>query len=248
MNGYGFELYGTAHILWLIICAAAITAAVFSFLRITDRKRSTAALKACAFMTLALHLFQSAYRIYEGSYCIGTLPLHLCAIASYLCFIHALTGGRILSELLFFPCMPGAACALIFPDWGMYPPFSVISATGFLSHAMIIMYVAMLLAGGYIRPKFSRIYIPAVFLAVYAALMIPFNRHFRTNYGFLISPPEGSPLMLIARICGSGAGYYIGYACLAVIVMLVFYAAYYVIRKTAGAVPDGGTERKGGRH
>ena len=63
-----------------------------------------------------------------------------------------------------------------------------------------------------------------LFCAVYAVVMIPFDRMTGMNYGFLLVPSPDSPLSGIAALAGNGAGYYIGYALLVLGLMAASYA------------------------
>ena len=192
-----FSLFGTEHIIWLIACA------VLLLLSLTASRGSAVFVRAVAVIAVSFHLIQCAFRIYEGSYDLYTLPIHICAISSYFTLIHALTGSAIIGEILFFPGLPGAICALIWPDWTMYRPFGVLSITGFLSHIAIVIYVLTAIRAGMIRPSLKKSYIPVMFIALYSVLIIPFDKHFHANYGFLNVPSPGSVLEIIAKIFGS---------------------------------------------
>ena len=224
----GFTMFGPEHIVWLFTCLI-----LSALILIINKKNAEAGnerlVSAIAFITLLLHLIQCAFRIFEGSYDLYTLPLHVCAISSYLSLIHSRTKSKTAGEILFFPGLPGALCALIWPDWTMYPPFGVLSATGFLAHVFIVIYVLTAMQQKTLEPSVKRIYVPVIFLAVYAAVIIPFDRHFHANYGFLNVPSPGSVLEIIAKIFGYGKGYYAGYALLAVSVMIICYGIRYLV-------------------
>lgn len=235
----GFELFGKEHMIWLGIAAASIAAALIAG-RFSqpgkDRNASPlTAGRVLGICTLLLHLFESAFRIFEGSYGPDTLPLHICAITSYLVFAHCLRPGRILGEILFCPGIAGALCALLFPDWTGYAPFSVMSFTGFLSHIAIIAYVLYAIRAGVITPSVRRCWIPVLFLAAYAAVMVPFDRYFHMNYGFLNNPSPGSVLVPLAQVFGFGTGYYVGYALLVIAGIALSYGIYYISRSTCKA-------------
>ena len=62
-----------------------------------------------------------------------------------------------------------------------------------------------------------------LFCAVYALVMIPFDKMTGMNYGFLLFPSPDSPLSGIAALTGNGIGYYAGYALLALGIMAAGY-------------------------
>ena len=69
----GFETFGAGHLIWLAICAL-IAAAELVILKKTAEDRSSAFFRVSACAVFILHILESLYRIYEGSFDIGTLP------------------------------------------------------------------------------------------------------------------------------------------------------------------------------
>ena len=118
----------------------------------------------------------------------------------------------VLSELLFFPGLPGAVLALLFPGWGYLPPFSFLSTCEFLGHFGIVLYVLASIREKTLQPAWRRAFIPVLFCILYFAVMMPFDRMTDMNYGFLMQPAPDSPLSLIAVVTGGGAAYYTLYA------------------------------------
>ncbi len=244
----GFETFGPEHLLWLVILAAAGTvlyraASVRNGRNGTDLKERVM-LAAAVFPVLG-RVLPALYEIRKGIYGPDSLPLHVCSMAGYGCLLHfvlsckadrssgggraALAAGRltallVLSELLFFPGLPGALMALLFPGWGWCAPFSFLSICEFLGHGGIVLYVLLRLRDGGICPGLQRAWIPMLFCAVYALVMIPFDRMTGMNYGFLLLPSPDSPLSGIAALTGSGIGYYAGYALLVLGIMAASYA------------------------
>ena len=221
----GFELFGKEHLIWLAATVVSI-AAVYALNHPLDTHARRNLSRALAWLTLLAHLAESGFRIHEGTYGIDTLPLHICALTSYLVFIHRRRHGEALGEILFCPGIAGALCALLAPDWTYYPPFSFMSAVGFISHIAIILYILQAIWSGYIKLSISRAYIPVLFLAAYAMVMIPFDRHFNVNYGFLNGPSPGSVLVPLAEKLGYGTGYYLGYALIVTAGILVSYGLH----------------------
>lgn len=246
-NGVGFNLYGWQHVLWMMILAAGIFVILRKYRKFcndadagnesdkvqagspaADNKisRSARAVRlSAAAAALFLQIAQAVYRIILGVYDVGTLPLHICSIASYAVFIHCLLKKppKWFSEILFFPLLPGAMCAVLFPDWTRYPAFSFMSCAGFLVHGAIILYILLQITDGTIRPSIKRAWSPWAFLAVYALIMIPFDNHYKVNYGFLAVPSPGSPLIFIANVFPGYPGYLFGFGLLVFFVMLLCY-------------------------
>ena len=229
----GFKTFGPEHLLWLVILAAAGTA-VYRAASIQNGQESTARrerlMLAAAVLPVLGRVLPALYEIRKGIYGPDSLPLHVCSMAGYGCLLHFVLSRRarrsvqVLSELLFYPGLPGALLALLFPGWGWCRPFSFLSICEFLGHGGIVLYVLLRLRDGGICPSLKRAWIPVLFCVLYACLMLPFDLASGMNYGFLLVPSPDSPLSGIAAVAGNGAGYYAGYALLVLGLMAASYA------------------------
>ena len=229
----GFKTFGPEHLLWLVILAAAGTA-VYRAASIQNGQESTARrerlLLAAAVLPVLGRVLPALYEIRKGIYGPDSLPLHVCSMAGYGCLLHFVLSRRarrsvqVLSELLFYPGLPGALLALLFPGWGWCKPFSFLSICEFLGHGGMVLYVLLRLRDGVICPSLKRAWIPVLFCVLYACLMLPFDLASGMNYGFLLVPSPDSPLSGIAAVAGNGAGYYAGYALLVLGLMAASYA------------------------
>lgn len=241
----GFECFGIQHIVWLFILV--ITGAA------TVRYRPSRGRKAGALLAVLGRVLPGLYEIGKGVYGLSSLPLHICSMAGYGCFLHWLLCRRkekndtlitsvtvtdtpitavtvtdtpitVLSELLFFPGLPGAFLALLFPGWGYLPPFSFLSACEFLGHFGIVLYVITSIREKALCPARRRALIPVCFCALYFAIIMPFDRATGMNYGFLLQSAPDSPLSWIEAVTGGGAGYYVLYALVVLGAMGICYA------------------------
>ena len=230
----GFETFGPEHLLWLVILAAAGTVLYRAAFAKSGQNGTVLTervmLAAAVLPVLGRVLPAFLYEIRKGIYGPDSLPLHVCSMAGYGCLVHfvlshkAYRSFQVLSELLFFPGLPGALLALLFPGWGWCRPFSFLSICEFLGHGGIVLYVLLRLRDGGICPGLQRAWIPVLFCAVYALVMIPFDKMTGMNYGFLLFPSPDSPLSGIAALTGNGIGYYAGYALLVLGIMAASYA------------------------
>ena len=219
----GFGLFSSAHGLYLAV--AALSALLLClFYRHLDGERRRRLRLALASSALALQLLRAVLLIISGNYTIGRLPLHLCAMAVYISFFHALRGGRLLGQFLYAFCMPGAAAALLFPDWSYYPALHFMTVSSFVLHILVFCYVLMQVSGGDIRPDIKSL--PQC-LGVMLAIAIPvyvFDVLTNTNYLFLNWPSPASPLELFAFL--GRPGYVLGYLPLIAVVWLVLYLPF----------------------
>lgn len=209
----GFNAFSPQHILWmcLFLIAGAVTVRFFP----------SSGRNAGAVLAVLGRILPGLYEIGKGAYGLSSLPLHVCAMAGYGCFLHRILAHvnvqndaiiTVLSELLFFPGLPGAILALLFPGWGYLPPFSFLSICEFLGHFGIILYVVTSMRERVLRPDRYRVFIPTCFCILYFALIYPFDQATGMNYGFLLLPAPDSPLSWIAAVTGGGIGYYLLYA------------------------------------
>ena len=211
----GFASFGSQHILWLLILITTGAAAVRFF--------PAGGRNAGAVLAILGRMLPGLYGIGKGTYGLSSLPLHVCAMAGYGCFLHRVLTYRksnqniepltaVLSELLFFPGLPGAILALLFPGWGYLPPFSFLSACEFLGHFGIVLYVLTSMKENALSPSRKNAYIPVCFCILYFAILLPFDLATGMNYGFLLQPSPDSPLSWIAGVAGGGISYYVLYA------------------------------------
>ena len=229
----GFETFGPEHLLWLVILASA-GAVLFRAASVQNGQgrnvMTERVMLAAAVLPVLGRVLPAVYEIRKGIYGPDSLPLHVCSMAGYGCLVHfvlshkAYRSFQVLSELLFFPGLPGALLALLFPGWGWCRPFSFLSICEFLGHGGIVLYVLLRLRDGGICPRLQRAWVPVLFCAVYALVMIPFDKMTGMNYGFLLFPSPDSPLSGIAALTGNGIGYYAGYALLVLGIMAASYA------------------------
>lgn len=228
-----FKEFGMAHLMWLGLLLAA---GIWLFRHVPHRRLRL-------FLGGTLFLLEATREIWLtaiGHYGIYELPLHLCSMAGLLCGVHALLGHILhrregargylynaLGRVLYSLGLPGAAMALLFPDWVTYPPIHFLTFHAFLFHAGIILYVITALSEKEIRPSLAGVREPIVFLCVVVPCIYAFDRHFHANYFFVNVPSEGSPLVLLAAWLGN-PGYLVGYAVLALLVMLMMNGLYVV--------------------
>lgn len=229
-SGNSLGMFSFGHILWLLAALAAWLMLCRSYKRCVPARRARIRC-AVAGAALATELLRSLLLMLAGEYGIGRLPLHLCALAIYISFLHALRGGELTGQFLYAFCMPGAVCALLFPDWSAYPAFHFMSVSSFALHILLVGYTLMLVAGGDICPDTRRA--PAC-LGVMLLIAVPvyiFDRLMGTNYMFLNWPSPGSPLEWLAFL--GRPGYLLGYLPLLAAAWAVIYAPF-IKKRRAG--------------
>ena len=157
-----------------------------------------------------------------GEFGVGWLPLHLCGLSLFLCAWHSFRGGDLAGELLYSLTLPGAALALVFPDWAYLPAVNFLSILCFVFHWLLLFYPAVCLALGTIRPDARRLPRVLAVLLPAAAVVYLFDRAFSVNYFFLLKAPAGSPLAWFDALLGT-PGYLLGYPPMLALVWLFLY-------------------------
>ena len=231
-DGVGFPMFGTAHLIWLLIgTAAVILLSILYYKRGKAKRRRMDLIVGC--FLLFLLVIREVYLYLIGFLTAYELPIHLCSLAGILCFIHSLKNFDGLGQILFSLCLPGTIVALIFPDWLYYPPIHFITVHGFVFHFGVALYVVCQLISRRICPDIRRIWKVFVFLAIAVIPIYFFNRHYGTNYFFINAPAPGSPLEWMESVLGN-PGYLFGYGVLAVVIPSLLTLLYMAFDRLAG--------------
>lgn len=203
----GFSLYSAPHLCMLavIIVFCFYGSRRFRAKPFNQQEQITHILGA---VILCMEIVRILVYAYMGGMNIYELPLHLCGITVYLCALHSLWKPDWLGQVLYSLCLPGAWCALLFPDWVVYPFFSFASLHSFAAHGLLVLYITIQTASGAIRPSLSAVWKPVLFLCIVVPPVMWFDRHFNANYMFLQLPSAGSPLVFLSNFAGGNlAGY-----------------------------------------
>lgn len=227
-SGGGFELWGASHIAWLGFAAAVTVLLCLLYRRLGDRGR-----RRTETVIAALLLGGEAARLIVVAVVdrlwIGWLPLHLCGISIFIEAIYCFRPGRVLGDILYAACMPGALMALLFPDWTGYPPFCFLSQNSFVLHTLLVAYPVMLVSAGRIRPDARNLPKVLLFLLSLAIPMYFLNRATGMNFMFLNQPAPGSPLMWFESL--GRPGYLAGYLPIAAAVWTALYLPWALARR-----------------
>ena len=164
----GFELYGTVHMFWLLLCFSLCVFGGMLYRRSSEKTRR-AVLCTISGVLLTLEMIKYASLILTGQWEWQFLPLHLCTINIYVIFLYALHPNDLIAELLYAVCMPGAAIALVSPSWTQVPINNFLHIDSSLTHVLLILFPVLLLWGGF-TPSLKRLWKVVLILA---ALCVP---------------------------------------------------------------------------
>ncbi|MCL1913480.1 MAG: YwaF family protein [Eubacteriaceae bacterium] len=240
-EGHGFSHYDKTHLSFLFILAVAGAIIVVSYKKAAKKRQDS--IRIClASIVLAMEVAKHSLVASQGLYSYEILPLHLCGFSIFFMLADAALAHRgiiskPLREMMFCLSLPGAAAALAFPDWTIYPAINVFAWQSFFIHLLEITYPCMLVASGQHAPRVKNLYGPVIFLLVAAPAIYKLNHIWDTNFFFLNQGSPGSPLVFLEDLLGN-PGYLFGFAGLVFLVWFLMYAPIEIIRaRTASNKP-----------
>lgn len=225
--GVGFRLFGPVHLAWLAGIAVFVIASL-ALLRGRKRAQARAArwgALLAAGMVVGLDLFLWC----RGALTAWNLPLHLCEMAPFLLVLFEFTGWDWVGQTLYCLCLPGAAAALLFPDWTMFPQWNLINLQSFLLHGLLLLCPLLEVQRGRLAPRLRHMWKAWAFLACVLPPIYLFNLRFNANYFFLNAGSPGSPLEWLIERLGN-PGFLVGYAAIALAVTTLMYLPF-VLKK-----------------
>ena len=226
----GYELYSLPHI--AAISVSMILIVLITALYDASRPQMKASIrKLTAVIPVVLITVRLIYVVLYGASVVYELPLHLCSMTGFFCFIYEFSLKKspfvrsVLGQAMYSLCLPGALMAILFPNGTVYPIIHYISFESYLFHVLIIAYICIRIIDRGIVPGIRKAYQSILFLLVIVPPVFLFNVIFDTNYMFVIWPSAGSPLYGFFRM-GGYAGYRIGYAFTAIFVIYLMNILY----------------------
>lgn len=175
-----------------------------------------------------ISIYRDAVLIITGHFDRYYLPLHLCGMALWIGALYCFTKWRFVGVVYVLLCVPGAASALIFPDWVDYPLWNYMHIHDFISHGLIVAWGICLLYSGEILPEWKELWMPVIFGLVGVIILTPVNKWLGTNYWFLSTPSAGSPLVFIMNIAGDKF-YVAGYVLFVSAIIIIWLCAIKII-------------------
>ncbi len=233
-DNIGYALFSTEHLACIALVFGLVFLCMSFFSRLDDRKQRLF-LRALPIIMVIMELFKDLFLVSVHRFGIGYLPLHVCSIGIFVFLLReALPDNKlkeVLSEIAFVLIMPGSIVALFDPDWTyIYPIWNYMSIHSYLWHGALVLYPALIMLRGDIKPTVKHIYWNILFLCIVVPPIYLFDKLFNCNYFFVNWPIPNSPLSWCASFLGN-PGYLFGYAVLVIIMMLIVYFCRWMVAK-----------------
>lgn len=223
----GITLFGVAHIIWMFIIAGAVILGIRYYRRKSQESRRKV-LYVLACVMIGMEIYKYSILTITGHMQIQYLPLQLCNMAVIIEIIYAFVPCTFFGEVICVACLPGAAAALIFPDWTRYPVINFMSLHGFIMHGLLVLIPCMLMAAGDFVPKLRNIYMVVLFFVTTVPILNVVNHFFQTNFMFLERPSRGSPFQVVYDSYGY-VGYMLVYGITVFVIILIMYGIAYIL-------------------
>lgn len=226
-EGLGFSAFDLTHLLWLAAIISGCAVACWFYRKMNSKSRNIM-LKIVGAAVVFEEIIKNIAVIAVGEFGYGYLPFHLCGINILLIAFDILRPTKLVRSFLYFFCIPGAALALLFPNWTEVPFWNFFHQHSFIVHALLVTYPMLLITSGELKLKLSDM---PKSLALLIALAIPvygLNLWWGTNFMFLMSPDTGNPLELFEKLLGSHLW---GFPILLPVVMGIMYLPIFIADK-----------------
>ncbi|WP_236561225.1 TIGR02206 family membrane protein [Pontibacillus sp. HMF3514] len=220
-----FELFSTPHI-------AVIFIFIFISVLMVIFRRSLRPHQSIIKWTLfgLLIICEVSGQIWEAAtnqYEVGSLPLHLCSISTFLCLYLFLKPNKKIFYLLFFTGLLPPSLSIITPEmFYQFPHFDFLSY--FLHHAAITWSVIYFIVFQGYRVPVKAIGSVFLILNLMAIPIFIINILLDTNFFYLANPTESKTIL---SFFGSGIMYYINLEIAAFIVFSITYVPMWMLLK-----------------
>lgn len=234
-EGVGFQTFDLTHITWLLAGFLVCIAACIFFRKLPATRQKTV-LKVLGIYIFLQEMAKNVVLILLGDFGWGYLPFHLCGINILLITFDTIKQTKIVRSFLYYFAIPGAALALLFPNWTEMPVWNFFHIHSFTIHWLLVLYPLLLVTTGQIATDLKAALKGVGLLIALAIPVYGLNLMWDTNFMFLMHPDSGNPLELFEQLLGSHLW---GFPILLPIVVLVMYLPAFIFRKRKEKVKVG---------
>ncbi len=222
-QGAPFELFGTAHLIALLVVLIVNVLVFLGRKRFSPRGKQVFRFGVAGLLVLnevAWHLWNYS----TGQWTIQTmLPFHLCSVLVWASAYMLVTRSYAIFEFAYFLGIAGAIQALLTPDAGMYgfPHFRFFQVI--VSHGSIVTAAIYLTFVEGFRPYWSSLLRVMVWGNVYLVAIAVVNWLIGSNYLFIARKPNTASLI---DVLGPWPWYILSMEVLALLLCLVLYLPF----------------------
>ena len=230
-EGFGFKAFGPTHIIWLLAGILFCVAACIFYKKLPYRKQKImlSVLGVCIFL---LEMVKNLILIILGEFSWGYLPFHLCGINILLIAFDVIKQTKIVRTFLYYFSIPGAALALLFPNWTVMPFWNFFHLHSFVIHILLVMYPLLLVTSGQVTTNLKSAFRCILLLVAMAIPVYFLNLLWDTNFMFLMEPDSGNPLEFFEKLLGSHLW---GFPILLPIVIFIMYIPIFIMKRNRKA-------------
>lgn len=201
-EGLGFSTFGMTHLLWLLAGLLLIVFASILYKNLNPNKQRQM-LRILGIYIFCQEMLKNIVVSAVGEFEVGYLPLHLCGINILLIAFDIIKPTATVRSFLYYFCIPGAALALLFPNWTETPFFNFFHWHSFLIHIFLVMYPVLLVSAGQVKLNLKAALKSLALLIILAIPIYFLNILWETNFMFLREPDSGNPLELFQKLLGN---------------------------------------------
>ena len=226
-EGVGFQTFGLTHLVWLGLGILVCILACAGYRKLSETRKKTV-LKVLGSYIFMQEMLKNLVLIILGEFSWGYLPFHLCGINILLIAFDTLKQVKTVRSFLYYFAIPGAALALLFPNWTETPVWNFFHIHSFTIHFLLVLYPLLLVTSGQVETDLKSALKGVGLLVVMAIPVYGLNLLWDTNFMFLMKPDSGNPLELFEKLLGSHLW---GFPILLPIVILVMHLPLYILKK-----------------
>ena len=225
-KGVGFKTFGLTHMSWLLIGVILCVAACVFYKKLSEDKQKKV-LRGLGIVIFAQEIVRDLVLVWLGEFSWGYLPFHLCGINILLITFDVFKPTKVVRSFLYYFAIPGAALALLFPNWTELPIWNYFCLNSILIHFLLVLYPLLLVTTGQADTDLKSAIGGVGLLVAMAIPLYGLNLLWDTNFMLLMKPDTGNPLEMFEKLLGSHLW---GFPILLPVVILVMYLPARIFR------------------
>ena len=227
-EGLGFQAFDLTHVLWLLAGMMVWVGVCLLHKRLSADKRKRL-LRVLGIYIFSQEMVKNLVLILMGEFGWGYLPFHLCGINILLITFDTFKQTKTVRTFLYYFAIPGAALALLFPNWTNMPVWNFFHIHSFTIHILLVLYPLLLVTTNQVSTDLKSALKGVGLLVAMAIPVYGLNLLWDTNFMFLMHPDSGNPLELFEKLLGSHLW---GFPILLPVVVFVMYIPVLIIKKS----------------